>query len=178
MPENTFYTCLCLNSFFFRIVVVVVDKRKFPHQQSADGGVWQMTLMCVRLMCCKGLHQWQAVLRHREHRKQLWIIRVQLSWPYAEALETWSSGTSLWVERGWPLPHFSWIFRRTRTHAFVWLIKLLVGRGRHKPLWSFLNPSVSRIDWKCKEEKNLVVSRASLGWNLHKNIRIVYLISY
>lgn len=45
----------------------------------------------------KGLRQRQAVLQHSEHQKQLWTIRVQLSWPYAEALETWSSGTSLWV---------------------------------------------------------------------------------
>lgn len=46
-----------------------------------------------------GLRQQQAVLQHSDHQKQLWIIRVQLSWPYAEALETWSSGTSLWVHQ-------------------------------------------------------------------------------
>lgn len=74
-------------------------------------------VLLVCLLCLKGPPQRQAVLRHSEPRKQSWIIRAQLSWPYAEALETWSSGTSLWVELGWPLPHLSLIFlEKWRTH--------------------------------------------------------------
>lgn len=55
----------------------------------------------------KGLRRRQAVLQHSEHQKQLWIIRVQLSWPFAEALETWSSGTSLWVDQDACRQHLS-----------------------------------------------------------------------
>lgn len=67
-------------------------------------------------MCFKGLRQWQAVVRHHEHRKQSSIIQAQLSWPYEEALETWSSGTSLWVGQGWPQPNFSTNILKTHTH--------------------------------------------------------------
>lgn len=80
-----------------------------PHQLCANSGVWQTTLMCWMCACVfKGLRQRQAVLQHSEHQKQLWIIRVQLSWPYAEALETWSSGTLLWVDKDVCHQHISY----------------------------------------------------------------------
>lgn len=105
-----------------------------PHQQCANSGVWQMTLMCWMCACVfKGLRQRQAVLQHSEHQKQLWIIRVQLSWPYAEALETWSSGTLLWVDKD--VCHETHFLQLA--HTLCAITKLLNGWGGCKLLWSF-----------------------------------------
>lgn len=132
-----------------------------------------MILMCsgLCLVCSKGLRQRQAALRHREHRKQSWIIRAQLSWPFAEALETWSSGTSLWVEQGYLIPP-----RFTSELTFLYDSYESSRSAEVDVSCSevFLNPTVFlhfkpriRIDWKCCD-----FSRSLLGWNLHKDLML------
>lgn len=90
---------ICVHYVKMDLVTEPSTRWELPHQQGAYTGIWQLTLIGPYVcLCFKGLRQRQAVLQHSEHRKQSWIIRARLSWPYAEALETWSSGTSLWVD--------------------------------------------------------------------------------